>query len=230
MMDLVSSSEMDEGAPGDLVPPRVPQQVRSREKHERLLEAARDVFSEHGYEGATIDAIAERAGVSVGVFYRYFRSKRQILLTLVVGRIEQIERNLLEPSIAGDEPLSPGMLEAALWHFLRRAQENAGMRRARQELLLLDEEFAAYDTRRQSALRWALAEALEQRKQHGEVREDVDSVGTAFAVLALFTQVRDQLLAMPEERWDAPVAATARLLYHALIPDSPKQSLTHSKG
>ena len=230
MIDRVASSasatrsEIDEDAPGDLVPPRVPQQARSREKHERLLEAARSVFNACGYEGATIDAIAERAGVSVGVLYRYFRSKRQIFLTLVVGQMEQIEQHLLGPSIVGDEPLSPGVLEASLRHFLRQAREDAGMRRARQELLLRDEEYAAYDTRRLASLRRTLAAALERRKQRGELRADTDCSGTAFAVLALFPRLPDLLLAMPEERWDAPLAATARLLYHALIPDPPPQA------
>ena len=35
-----------------------------QEKRERILEAALDVFSAHGFRGATIDQIAEAAGMS----------------------------------------------------------------------------------------------------------------------------------------------------------------------
>jgi AcrR family transcriptional regulator len=43
------------------------------------MEAALAVFHEHGYEGTTIPAIAERAGVAQGTLYNYFPSKEKLL-------------------------------------------------------------------------------------------------------------------------------------------------------
>ena len=51
----------------DLDVPRIPQQARSREKRDRLLSAALELFERRGYEGATIDGIAERAGGDAGL-------------------------------------------------------------------------------------------------------------------------------------------------------------------
>ena len=45
-----------------------------QEKREAILEAALEVFSAHGFRGATIDQIAEAAGMSTSVFHRRFKA------------------------------------------------------------------------------------------------------------------------------------------------------------
>lgn len=54
---------------------RVPRQARSRERVERILDAAAHVFAEAGFEGATTEAIAARAGTSIGSVYQFFPNK-----------------------------------------------------------------------------------------------------------------------------------------------------------
>ncbi|MEE1771611.1 TetR family transcriptional regulator [Streptomyces sp. JV185] len=57
----------------------------------RLLEAARDLFAERGYEGATVRSIAARAGVNQALLFRYFGSKRGLLTEVVaLGGLEQL--------------------------------------------------------------------------------------------------------------------------------------------
>lgn len=48
----------------------------------RLYETAISLIGERGYEAATLREVAARAGVSVGLLYRYFPSKRSIVLAL----------------------------------------------------------------------------------------------------------------------------------------------------
>src|SRR5947208_17146762 len=72
-----------------------------REKRDLILNAALDVFSLHGFRGATIDQIAEAAGMSKPNLLYYFASK------------EEIHRRLLED-----------MLD--LWLDPLRALDNAG--------------------------------------------------------------------------------------------------------
>ncbi|WP_309085247.1 TetR family transcriptional regulator C-terminal domain-containing protein [Chelativorans sp.] len=59
-----------------------------REKRELILEAALEVFSQHGFRGATIDQIAEAAGMSKPNLLYYFKSKETIFVTLI-GRLMQ---------------------------------------------------------------------------------------------------------------------------------------------
>jgi len=53
------------------------------EKREVILEAALDVFSTHGFRGATIDQIADAAGMSKPNLLYYFKSKEDIFETLI---------------------------------------------------------------------------------------------------------------------------------------------------
>lgn len=55
--------------------------------HDRLVQAAREVFAERGLT-ATLQDIAEHAGVGVGTIYRNFDSKHQIIETLYEEAIE----------------------------------------------------------------------------------------------------------------------------------------------
>lgn len=48
----------------------------------RLFETAVSLIADRGYEATTLRHVAERAGVSVGLLYRYFPSKRAVVLAL----------------------------------------------------------------------------------------------------------------------------------------------------
>lgn len=76
-----------------------------RRNRARILEAALDVFSQHGYRGATLDQIAESAGLSKPNILYYFAGKEEIHVTL----LHQLMDNWLEPLRQLDpagEPLS----------------------------------------------------------------------------------------------------------------------------
>jgi AcrR family transcriptional regulator len=68
------------------VVPRVEQVAHNRRQ---LLTAAHDVFGELGYAGASLDAIAERAGFTKGAVYSHFRSKSDLFLSLLEERIDR---------------------------------------------------------------------------------------------------------------------------------------------
>jgi len=68
-----------------------------------VLAAARRVFLERGYSGATLEAIAEDAGFSKGVVYSQFAGKPDLFLALLDARIaERAEHNaLVSAGLAG---------------------------------------------------------------------------------------------------------------------------------
>jgi len=59
---------------------RRPKQLRSRLMVETIVEAARQVFAEQGFEAANTNQIAERAGISIGSLYQYFPNKDALIL------------------------------------------------------------------------------------------------------------------------------------------------------
>ncbi len=79
-----------------------------------LLEAARRVFLERGFNGATLEAIASAAGFSKGVVYSQFDSKADLFLALLEER--QQERAGLHREAAAGLAGPEGVLDLlALW-------------------------------------------------------------------------------------------------------------------
>ena len=76
---------------------RLTRTERSGRNRARVLEAARRVFLERGYHGATLEQIAAEAGFTKGVVYSQFDSKADLFLALLELRIaeralENVER------------------------------------------------------------------------------------------------------------------------------------------
>lgn len=57
-------------------------QERARRSYLALIEAATELFSSQGYDAVGTPEIAQRAGVSVGTFYRYFDDKHEVYLEI----------------------------------------------------------------------------------------------------------------------------------------------------
>jgi AcrR family transcriptional regulator len=70
-------------------------QIQARETRLHILQAARQLFTTRGYAGATMEGIAQEAGVAVETVYSAFRSKRAVLARLV------------DLAVAGDEEPIP---------------------------------------------------------------------------------------------------------------------------
>jgi len=62
------------------------------ERQLQIIEATQNLITSKGMEFVTIDAIAEKVGLTEGAIYKHFRSKREILTLL----IDSIEQNLME--------------------------------------------------------------------------------------------------------------------------------------
>jgi TetR/AcrR family transcriptional regulator len=88
------------------------------EKEEQILEAALDVFSMHGFRGATIDQISEVAGMSKPNLLYYFRTKEAVHRAL----IDRVLFTWLEPLRAFDAEGDP---ESEIRSYIRRKLEMA---------------------------------------------------------------------------------------------------------
>ncbi len=71
-------------------------QERSRRSYLALLEAATELFGRHGYDAVGTPEIAQRAGVSVGTFYRYFEDKHEVYLEIARRSMVQAYAETIE--------------------------------------------------------------------------------------------------------------------------------------
>jgi len=72
-----------------LAPRKVPAQSRSRETVEAILEATAQLLDRAGYDALNTNAIAARAGISVGSLYQYFPNKQAICGELTRRYVER---------------------------------------------------------------------------------------------------------------------------------------------
>jgi AcrR family transcriptional regulator len=84
---------------------RQPQQKRSQQRVEKLLQAAAEVFVEVGYEAATTHMIAARAKTAIGSLYQFFPDKLALFHALEARHMEQITIINAEFLQAAPQPL-----------------------------------------------------------------------------------------------------------------------------
>jgi AcrR family transcriptional regulator len=86
-----------------------------------ILAAARDVVARDGFQGLSMQQVAERSGVATGALYRYFASKENLCAETVKG-ISDRELSVLR-RIVGSEGPPLARLWAAINTFTRRAMQ-----------------------------------------------------------------------------------------------------------
>lgn len=96
-------------------------EARRAEVRHRVTTAARELIAEGGYVEAQVAAVAERAGVAVGTFYRYFPSKSE-LFAEVFREASQHEVDAMRDATA-EHPDAPAAerIAAGVDTFARRA-------------------------------------------------------------------------------------------------------------
>jgi len=108
---------------------REPQQQRSREKFARILQATATLLETTTYDELGTKLIAARAGVSVGVLYRYFADKEAIVASLVR---EWLQSDVLIAEKITAEPLperSRELMGNLLAAYADRFRKEPGYRR-----------------------------------------------------------------------------------------------------
>ena len=95
--------------------PRGNQRALAKQRtREKILAAAKALFSRHGYEGATIRDIAKAAGMSTGAVFASFADKSDLFGEIVAAEQQALEATMLAAAEnCGDRSAVVAMLEAA---------------------------------------------------------------------------------------------------------------------
>jgi AcrR family transcriptional regulator len=99
-------------------PRKLPQQDRSRFTVDTILTATAHILTEEGYDKASTNRIAERAGISIGSLYQYFPNKASLITALrdrhVSSMMEVIESKLSDLFDAPIEVVLPEVVKASI--------------------------------------------------------------------------------------------------------------------
>jgi len=106
MTDRVRESKNTQATQRGIEPRRVPVQARSRERVERILDAAAQLLVDEGYDAVKTNLIAKRAGVSIGSVYQFFPNRFAIFNALASRYREKIAM-ALSKTMGPDSPERP---------------------------------------------------------------------------------------------------------------------------
>ncbi|MEM9068687.1 MAG: TetR/AcrR family transcriptional regulator [Myxococcota bacterium] len=142
-------------------------EAKKREKLSRIETAARELFTEKGYEGTTTRAIAERADIGVGTLFLYFKEKRDLLVHIFQADIQQAVDRIFDdlPSIDGPERLTSVVGDALTRVFQVYETQPRLARVFAKEILFLDDEDQgkAWQSKLVNRLEALLSEARENK-------------------------------------------------------------------
>ena len=166
-------------------PPLSRRERRKQEVRDRIVSAAERLFARQGFDGTTVDQIAEAADVAQKTFFNHFPAKHDLLLLLARERLERLHAEL------EDTRSERTSTARKLQRFFRRSaqhieEEERLARDVNLELrrwLAPDSDQAGEETTR---LHSGIGAILRDGQKAGDVRTDPDVDFLAEMVLAVF--------------------------------------------
>jgi AcrR family transcriptional regulator len=171
--------------------------LRERKKartREALQEAAIERFSRQGFDGTTVEEIAEACEVSPRTFFRYFATKEDVLFADAAARRERLLAVIAERPV--DEPAF-GALRAAMRTLTADYRDDRDALVTRSKIVAASPHLQAYKAEHQHGWEAEVVEVLERRalvQRERVARQDlqlVTAVTTAALRVALDAWVAD---------------------------------------
>ena len=161
----------------------------SDEMRARIITGAERAILDAGYRGATVDEIAAAADVSVGLLYRYFRSKEALFLSVCQGITDEALRALAGSLREIDDPQE--RLRVAINAFIRSLDQESWGKLIANAWLEADasDDLRALVLGRFEQLRSFAADFLRDAIARGEARADIDVEGLSLATAVLLDGV-----------------------------------------
>jgi AcrR family transcriptional regulator len=164
------------------VSPRSSKGVKTRE---RLVEAAKEIFEEHGFLNARISDISERAGQSHGSFYYYFDSKEEIFREVAISVDKRLFAPLDEVILSEQVLPSHQRVREAMRRHLESFRKEAAMLSLIEHVSRFDPEVNALKLARHKQLTTRVADIIRRLQRRKLADPKLDAEITAAALGAL---------------------------------------------
>ncbi len=168
-----------------------------KRREEDIIQAAFNLFAEHGIEFVTIDMIAEEAEVGKGTIYKHFSSKNDIFAVLIVRQGQEL-LELLE-SVPWDAPVLAQIKKTmrVFWDMHIKDMRKFAVYRKCDQLLLMDDMApeVLIKFEKQSNLKNEFIRSLIQKAIDEQIFKDESVDNLVAAAVGLFSGVFDSILA-----------------------------------
>lgn len=188
-----------------------------------ILHAAIEVFSEKGYAAAATSEIAQKAGVAEGTIFRYYKTKKDLLLSIIGPTMSRMLAPFVMRNFNGVLDIPYDSFEEFLRMFIINRLEFA--RKNFKILKILIQEIPFQPVLREQFAENILSKVLERVieivehfKAKGEVIELPTPAILRFTISSVVGYVLNRLLLQPEKDWndEEEINLTIRFIMHGI--------------
>lgn len=149
-------------------------------RQHQVIEAGINEFSKLGFENANINVIAKKAGISVGLMYKYFETKEDLFITCMDEVISTLEDTIAHILKSDDKILVRA--EKLIRTIQANSREDARFSKLYNEITHLSSaaDVKYYSKRIESVSANVYPVFLEEAKKAGDIRSDCDTRFFAF--------------------------------------------------
>lgn len=200
---------------------------KQTEKQKKILEAAIEIFAEKGFSGASTSEIAQKAGVAEATIFKHYRTKKGLLLRLVIPAIGKVAKPILIQSLLDildqDEPL-----EVIIPKIFKDRMDFLEQHWPRIKVILIEAVF--HDEIREAIRNHVLhnifsvvSERLDQLKEQGKIKKNLPNHVLVRSILSmgfgylLFRTVAPSILVLESE--EEEIEMTSQVLINGIAPN-----------
>lgn len=149
-------------------------------RQQTVLQTGIDEFSANGFENANINVIAKKAGISIGLMYKYFETKEDLFIMCLEEAIKELHQ-IIEAVLASDDKI---LVRAE--KLIRAIQQTSGKESRYVKLYneitkMSDDERVRYYAEEIEGVSYeAYSGFLARAKEEGDIRNDLDERMFAF--------------------------------------------------
>lgn len=154
----------------------------TKEQTDRILSIAAEEFADRGFAGTAVGSIAKKAGVSVGVIYKYYAGKEALFNACVSKSLDSMEEVLDMTRNDGGSLMD--MIENLIRRMQTFAKENPEYIRLYHQITVSGSPAGKTQSAEliESGTAKIYGEFIKRAVESGEIRDDIDPAAFAFLI------------------------------------------------
>jgi len=187
----------------------------------QILKNAIDIFYRDGYEKASLQEIAERAGITKAAIYYHFKNKEEILFNLAVTISDRLIKNLKEVNEIGNDPLTQ-LKDMLTKHISYMKPDKANVKILVEDKRFLGKKYASVIKDKEKEIFNIYKNKLEEIKSIGRLR-DINIMIANFSLFGIINWLYHWYNPKGELGIEEITKDIIKMIFYGLIKDDKKR-------
>ena len=175
---------------------------RREQRRKLIMRAALKIFSKKGYSPTALDEVAQEAGIAKGTLYLYFKDKEDLIYNTIMSVLDHLKERMID-GIPSDLPPLKTLERIAfiLFDYFRENDEfyNIYLTILNYNLISnYNHLFESMVSRKRDLYDYEF-QLVEQAKQQGQIRKDMQTMDMVMAFDGIVMNILDQLFIMKKD-------------------------------